>query len=96
MATVDSKGRVVLPKEVRESLGITAGTEVEVREKEGKVVVEPEDDPEEIIDRMETLIDEIPETRNPTPYDELDPQSKDHVDMSRRQATHPDTETTDE
>ncbi|MFB6205970.1 MAG: AbrB/MazE/SpoVT family DNA-binding domain-containing protein [Haloglomus sp.] len=86
MAKVDSKGRIVLPQEVRERLGITPGTEVEVREENGKAVVEPEDDPEEIIERMEELVAGIPDERQQTPYDELDPQAKDHVDTIRRQA----------
>ncbi|MFO7834162.1 MAG: AbrB/MazE/SpoVT family DNA-binding domain-containing protein [Halohasta sp.] len=94
MAKVDSKGRIVLPQEVRESLDITAGTEVEIREQNGKAVVEPEDDPQEIIDRMERLLAEIPETRDPTPYDDLDPQSRDHVETIRRQANA--AESTDE
>lgn len=91
MAIVDSKGRIVLPKELREALGITPGTEVEIHEKDGKAVVEPEDDPERIIERMEALISGIPGDRHPTPYDELDPQSKDHVDTIRRQAQQSDS-----
>ena len=58
MATVDSKGRIVLPQEVRERLDITPGTEVEIHEEGGKAVVEPEDDPQQIIRRMEQLIDD--------------------------------------
>jgi len=58
MATVDSKGRIVLPKEVRERLSITPGTEVDIREEDGKAVVEPEDNPEQIIERMERLVTE--------------------------------------
>ena len=58
MAKVDSKGRIVLPQEVRERLGITPGTEVEIHEEDGKAVVEPEDDPQQIIDRMEHLVEE--------------------------------------
>ena len=42
MVTVDSKGRIVLPKEVRKRLGIDPGTEVEVHEEDGRAVVEPE------------------------------------------------------
>ncbi len=95
MTTVDSKGRIVLPQELREALGITPGTEVEIHEKDGKAVVEPEDDPERIIERMDTLLAGISGDRHPTPYDELDPQSKDHVDTIRRQAQS-DSETSDE
>lgn len=87
MPKVDAKGRIVLPKEVREALGIDEGAEVEVREEAGRAVIEPEGDPTEIIERMETLIEEIPEERTPTPYDELDPQSKDHVETIREQAS---------
>lgn len=96
MTKVDSKGRIVLPQEVREALGITTGTEVEIHQKEGKAIVEPEDDPEAIIERMEMLIAEIPQTRDPTPYDELDPQAKNHVETIREQARQADTQTTDE
>jgi len=96
MTTVDSKGRIVLPQDVRDALGITAGTEVEVREKAGKAIVEPEDDPQEIIERMDQLIEEIPEHRTPVPYDDLDAQSRDHVDAIRRQAEATETERADE
>ena len=58
MAKVDSKGRIVLPKEVRERLGTTPGTEVDVREKDGKAVVDPEDSPDKILDRMEQLVEQ--------------------------------------
>jgi len=95
MVKVDSKGRVVLPKEVREALGIAPGTEVEVHAEGGKAVVEPEDDPERIIERMEELVAGIPDDGEPTPYDELDPQSRDHVDAIRRQARQVGSETRD-
>jgi len=66
MPTVDSKGRIVLPKAVRERLGIAPGTEVEVREEDGTVVVEPEDDPERILERMERLVEETSSRRGRT------------------------------
>lgn len=85
MPTVDSKGRIVLPQELRERLDIGPGEEVDVHEENGRVVVEPERSPEEIIDRMEELVAGIPD-REPTPYEGLDPQARDHVDTIRRQA----------
>ena len=97
MPTVDSKGRIVLPQEVRERLGITPGSEVEVREEDGKAVVKPEDDPERIIERMEELVESVPDERRfPTPYDELDPQSKDHVDTIRERARRAESDDADE
>ncbi|WP_435077137.1 AbrB/MazE/SpoVT family DNA-binding domain-containing protein [Halococcus sp. AFM35] len=88
MAKVDSKGRIVLPQEVREQLGITPGTEVAIHEEEGKAVVEPEDDPEQIIERMERLIEETSSERGETtPLDEgTDPIAQKHRDAIRRGA----------
>lgn len=85
MVKVDSKGRIVLPQDVRERLDVSPGTEVEVHAEDGKVIVEPEDDPERIIERMKELVAEISD-RESTPYEELDPQARDHVDTIRRQA----------
>lgn len=71
MTKVDSKGRVVLPQEIRERLGITPGTEVEIHEEDGKEVVEPEDHPQQIIDRMEQLVEETMSERvETTPLNE--------------------------
>jgi AbrB family looped-hinge helix DNA binding protein len=88
MATVDSKGRIVLPKEVRERLGITPGTEVDVREDDGKMILEPEDDPRQIIERMEKLIgDTSSRRRQTTPFDETaGPIARKHRDAVRRGA----------
>ncbi len=66
MTKVDSKGRIVLPQELRERLGITPGAEVDVREEDGKAVVEPEDSPDEILERMEQLVEEAASNRGKT------------------------------
>ncbi|PSP86392.1 hypothetical protein BRC83_00490 [Halobacteriales archaeon QS_1_68_17] len=68
MPKVDAKGRIVLPKEVRDRLGITPGTEVEVREEDGRAIVEPEDEPERIIERMEKLVSETASRRERTSW----------------------------
>ncbi|MXR40755.1 AbrB/MazE/SpoVT family DNA-binding domain-containing protein [Halobaculum sp. WSA2] len=87
MATVDSKGRIVLPQEVRERLGMTPGTEVEILEEDGKAVVEPEDDPERILERMERLVEETASERGETtPIDGGDPIAQKHRDAVRRGA----------
>jgi len=39
--TIDKAGRVVLPKPVRDELGLTAGQEIDVRVEGGQAVLEP-------------------------------------------------------
>lgn len=38
---IDSAGRVVIPKELRERLGLSHGRPVEVRERDGLIEIEP-------------------------------------------------------
>lgn len=94
MAKVDSKGRIVLPKDVRERLGIEPGTEVEVHEEDGRAVVEPEDDPDRIIDRMEHLVAETTQEREETtPAGEgINPVAQKHRDAVRRGANEESSE----
>lgn len=94
MTRVDSKGRIVLPQEVRERLGITPGTEVDVHEEGGKAVVEPEDNPDEILARMEQLVEETSSEREETRplTDRADPIAHRHRAAVRRGAE----ETSDE
>ncbi|MDF9744094.1 AbrB/MazE/SpoVT family DNA-binding domain-containing protein [Natrinema salsiterrestre] len=94
MVTVDSKGRVVLPQEVRNRLGISPGTEVEIREENGKAVVEPEDEPDRIVDDFERLIDDAAAYGTRDSYEDLDSQSKHHADAIKRHANEhsPDDE----
>jgi AbrB family looped-hinge helix DNA binding protein len=84
MPKVDAKGRVVLPKSIRERLGIAPGTEVEIREEDGKAVVELEESPDEIIADIEAMIDS--NRGDDSVDDDLDPISKDHVETIRQGA----------
>jgi AbrB family looped-hinge helix DNA binding protein len=87
MVTVDSKGRVVLPKAVRERLGITPGSEVEVREEDGRVVVEPESDPERVIERMDRLVEETAPDGETRPLDsDVPPAARKHRERVRQGA----------
>lgn len=40
-ARIDKAGRVVLPKPIRDELGLTAGQEIEVRLDGGRAIIEP-------------------------------------------------------
>lgn len=87
MTKVDSKGRIVLPQELRERLGITPGTEVEIHEDDGKAVVMPEDNPEQIIDRMEQLVKEASmESGETEPLATDDPVAQAHREAIRKEA----------
>lgn len=88
MPKLDSKGRIVLPKSIREQLGIIPDTEVKIREEDGKAIVEPEDDPEQIIERMEQLVEETSSKGGETtPLDEgADPIAQRHREAIRRGA----------
>ena len=39
--TIDSAGRLVIPKAVRDAAGITPGTPLEIRFRDGRVEIEP-------------------------------------------------------
>ena len=39
--TIDHGGRVVIPKSIREEAGLTAGTEVDIEFRDGRVGIEP-------------------------------------------------------
>ena len=94
MVLVDSKGRVVLPQELREQLGLTPETEVNIREDDGKLIVEPGADPVQIIDRMDQLIhDTSARADATTPLDDGDrPVAHTHRAAVRRGATTDDDE----
>lgn len=87
MVTVDSKGRVVIPQDLRDRLGITPGAEVEVREEDGRAVLEPEDDPERVIERMGRLVEETSSDRGETtPLDDVGRAARRHREAVRKGA----------
>jgi AbrB family looped-hinge helix DNA binding protein len=92
MSKVDAKGRIVLPQDLRERLGLDPGTEVEVHEKDGRAVVEPEESASDIIADLEDRIEDAASNRDRPHEEELTGEARDHVETVRRQAreTNPD------
>ena len=40
-STIDAAGRIVIPKPIRDSLGLTGGQKIEIRERDGAIEIEP-------------------------------------------------------
>lgn len=40
-STIDAAGRVVVPKAMRDKLGLTGGRAIEIRERDGRLEIEP-------------------------------------------------------
>ena len=57
-AIIDKKGRIVIPRHLREELGLREGTKVRLVMEEGKIVVMRPVTPEEFIHEMEGCIKE--------------------------------------
>lgn len=91
---MDSHGRVILLKQVRERLEITPGTELDIHEGDGKIVVEPVESPDRRIERMERLVAETaPEQEDATPLaGGPAPVAQEHRDAIRRGAEESDGE----
>ncbi len=54
---IDRAGRLILPKEMRDRLGISAGTEFEVQEEDNKIILKPVPrDPEVIVHKDGSLV----------------------------------------
>jgi len=54
--TIDGAGRVVIPKAVREAAGLTAGTELDVEFRDGRVELEPATVPMRLVRRGSGLV----------------------------------------
>jgi AbrB family looped-hinge helix DNA binding protein len=63
--TIDTAGRIVVPKPLREELGLRAGQEVEVRTRDGLIEIEPVAAPLRLVERDGMLVAEPEEPLPP-------------------------------
>ena len=63
--TIDAAGRVVVPRALRDALGLSAGTVLEIRERDGALVLEPAPVPMRLVRRGKGLVAEPTETLPP-------------------------------
>jgi AbrB family looped-hinge helix DNA binding protein len=54
--TIDAAGRLVIPKELRSRLGLTAGQELEISERDGRIEIEPPSAKISLVDRGNGLV----------------------------------------
>ncbi|MGA2385797.1 MAG: AbrB/MazE/SpoVT family DNA-binding domain-containing protein [Candidatus Bathyarchaeia archaeon] len=62
---VDSKGRVLIPKNLRDKVGLKAGGKARLQLEKGKIVILPPTSPEDFIREMEGCIKEGTPTLDP-------------------------------
>jgi AbrB family looped-hinge helix DNA binding protein len=55
-ATIDKAGRIVLPKELRDLLGLRGGEALEIREADGRIEIEPVPTTIRVEERPEGLV----------------------------------------
>lgn len=63
--TIDGAGRIVVPKPLREELGLRAGQELEVRARDGIIEIEPVATPLRLVEREGFLVAESAESLPP-------------------------------
>ena len=68
--TIDGAGRVVIPKSMRKSLGLTGGRTIEIREREGVIEIEPTATAMRLVERNGRLV-AIPDRELPPLTDDL-------------------------
>lgn len=67
--TIDAAGRVVIPKPLRDRLGLMGGEWIEVRERDGKIEIEPAPTPMKLVDSGDGAV-AVPEHELPPLTDE--------------------------
>lgn len=56
VTTLDKFGRVIIPKKIREHLGINLGTTLNISEDGARIVIEPVQEKEPVIDKNGILV----------------------------------------
>lgn len=78
--TIDAAGRVVIPKALRERLGLAGGGAIELREREGRIELEPVATPMRLR-RTRRGVSAVPDVELPALTDEI---VRDALERSRR------------
>lgn len=79
-SAIDAAGRVVIPKEMRERLGLRRGRPIEIRERDGHIEIEPAATSMSLVRRAGGSV-AMPEEKLPPLTDEL---VRDTLERTRR------------
>jgi AbrB family looped-hinge helix DNA binding protein len=69
-SAIDAAGRIVIPKELRDRLGLHRGQPVEIRERDGCIEIEPAETPMSLVRRGGGLV-AVPKDPLPALTDEM-------------------------
>lgn len=70
--TINGKGQIVIPKDIRVKMGLKRGTEVELNLEDGKIIIEVKNKPEEIVNDFANVPKKIPNLNSRSIKDILD------------------------
>ncbi len=70
--TINEKGQIVIPKDIRVKMGLKRGTEVELNLEDGKIIIEVKNKPEEIVNDFANVPKKIPNLNSRSIKDILD------------------------
>jgi AbrB family looped-hinge helix DNA binding protein len=68
--TIDPAGRVVIPKSIRDSLGLRGGEELEIAERDGRIEIEVASTPVRMVKKGRGLV-AVPERELPPLTDDI-------------------------
>jgi AbrB family looped-hinge helix DNA binding protein len=70
-STIDSAGRLVIPKSLRARLGLRGGEVLDIRERDGVIEIEPAPTPMRLVDEGDGSVAAVPQHPLPPLTDEL-------------------------
>jgi AbrB family looped-hinge helix DNA binding protein len=79
-STIDAAGRIVVPKVLRERLGLVGGRVVDIRERDGRLEIEPAPTPMALVGRRGGRV-AVPAKKLPPLTDEL---VRETIEQTRR------------
>ena len=80
-STIDGAGRVVIPKTMRDRLGLTAQAAIEIRERDGRLEIEAAPTPMSLVRRGRKGRVAVPARKLPALTDDI---VRDTIDRTRR------------